>query len=581
MFSRPTYLVPDSCFDVGYFDERAPEYVEMLAYVKANRVNSSFFSLFKGCYVSARLDVVRNSGAQLVPICAPHMISGCASEVHKREVYPSHLDELFRKYKSLKFVSNVYYTMYAFSLVKKKLTPSIEKFLIENMGVSLFNSVHELNGHRGKSLSVEPYIASIEAVDDMFYPFPTVKVSTDIVEICDVVGLELYTQNDFRGFDHIDGVAFCADVIKMPKQVSSIDVNSLNSVEIVRLRESIVGMGFENLNLAVSWSEMIGIVSSDVSFSALGARIEDVARDRRRIVPDIQRLVKDVGCSEYIVYVGRKGSRYEEVQKKFHTVVHAMSNGSMYDNDDRRMIISNGIGILVLDWSWSEMADPCVSVLALREYISSDTCVLVYGPDDVFELFSHYVLLSHYGHNHFSECFNHCNDSIGRRLKDLRFVSVCLSGGTCYWKFDSAPSSRIEIIGQTSVVIQSQSRIDIYLKGYSDHEMIEFLRSFRAIGIYFNIHFMGACVGTTWFYFRLFCMFELRREFSVLDERFVHMPRFDLYRVMNGQDFQDPFYQVEKPNGFEVSLWDQMFDRNDDFWIYHPPSRNPSFQEHG
>jgi len=336
------------------------------------------------------------------------------------------------------------------------------------------------------------------------------------------------------------------------------------------LRRALILLGFGHLDLSCSWAVLIGRVSFDPTYSGIRACLEQVDSAKRSVLADVRMICKDFDTSVQILYAGVHGSRFNELKKYFPSVIRLTVYGQWVDPDDLPYFDRSPAGIIVLDYTWSEMMDPAGALVKLREHIVDSTKILVYGPADVFELFAHHTNISELYTESYNEVYIHCMDSMIHRLKKLRF-EMNYQGDLQYWRFKFLPVFRVPLdVGyKNQVVIQSETRVDVYFRGYHEKEIVEFLRKFQIISHKLTIHFFGGVLGTNWFYLRLCCPFRFRRHFCVFDERFVHMKPGRLFMIMNGYKFKDEIDSFWCLNGPEHDESDNHV-RNPSYWVYHP-----------
>jgi len=233
------------------------------------------------------------------------------------------------------------------------------------------------------------------------------------------------------------------------------------------------------------------------------------------------------------------------------------------------------VKLLLMDYTWSVEHDPCAVLLQNSWFISDSTVILVAGPWNIFQVFALNTLrITAPNRRHL-----HCMDSIVTRLSHLRCFPVPGTDVCQLWKFgDQGPiKSKFSGSERGVIVIQTQLRIDVFLRCFTYEQVCEFV---NGTNLRHGLVHCGGIVGTPYFYLRyVFKELPCRHEFCVFDERMYSIGFNEIAPLLGrGDDSSDRdpvrvFLENGQKEGFDVEEDDLM--PEDSCWVYHPPLHNP------
>jgi len=552
-------------------------YTEQLAKICDQREREKFCFAFleqdQSEYELMKFDASWGLTKKPLPAWVENLVEAPCAGVRRLGIRGGHLEMLFDKYPFLELYSIVFYIdrqrTIGISDFESSLTEEIEEFLLGRLSPELFDCVsvppHQFSGDMEKDHSVENVGSEVFMYDEP-------DMAGEELQFADKFGLVAPTYLRCESFQGVPAICIVAPEVYFPRNGPTFDPRQNDTVEVARLKQRFTLEGLENVWGEMSWIDMIRACRNDSTFVELNKILKGKMPTLEQLCFDIEKASVRFDPDPSIVVFEPRCNRDVGLHLKFPSITYCV--GGKFLNEHPK-IKTHGIQILIYDFSLCNEEDPMRAVINQWESVTSSTVFLIYSPGDVLELFAyHWQCLD----TESQFCFNHCTDSIEKRMQDLRmFHTVDLGWNALMWGIQGGPLVAATFPKQL-VIVQTDIAYDVYFYGYQNDEILDFV---KGPGFQIGISQYGAFRGTKWFKIRFFlfewdyyekiCMFDRRRFVKNFSDD-------DIFEEDYGVKFKKKNYQVKMWTGddddcnVQVTHLDyEDSDSDDHSWIYHPP----------
>jgi len=552
-------------------------YTEQLAKICAQCEREKFCFAFleqdQSEYELMKFDASWGLSKKPLPAWVENLVEAPCAGVRRLGIRRGHLEMLFDKYPFLELYSIVFYIdrqrTIGITDFESSLTDEIEEFLLGRLSPELFDCVSVAPHQYSGDMEIDH---SVENVGNEVFMYDEPDMAGEELQFADKFGLAAPTYLHCKSFQDVPAICIVAPEVYFPRNGPSFDPRDNDTVEVARLKQRFMLEGLEDVWGEKSWTDMVRACRSDPSFLEINKILKRKIPTLDQLYDDIQKASGRFDSDPSIVIFEPKCARDIGIYTKIPTITYCKEGKFL---NEHPKIKTHGIQILIYDYSLCDAEDPLRAVVNQWESITPNTVFLIYSPGDVLELFAYhwhcFEINSHF-------CYNHCTDSIEKRMQDLRmFHTVDLGWNALMWGYQGGPLVSATFPKQL-IVVQTDIAYDVYFYGFLNEEILDFV---KGPGFQIGISQYGAFQGTKWFKIRFFlfewdyyqsiCIFDKRRFVKDFSDD-------DIYFQDYGVKYKKQNYQIKMWTGDDddcdikiTHLNHENSDSDDHSWIYHPP----------